>query len=54
VASDTSSSFDFAASVLLRRMRSIAWFLPVVMSQARGFAGVPSRGHRSAATANAS
>jgi hypothetical protein len=35
-------------------MRSIARLRAVVMSQARGFAGSPSRGQRSAAIANAS
>jgi hypothetical protein len=35
-------------------MRSIARFRAVVTSQARGLLGVPSRGHRSAAAANAS
>jgi hypothetical protein len=35
-------------------MASIALKRPVEMSQARGLAGVPSRGHRSTAAANAS
>jgi len=35
-------------------MRSIARFLAVVVSHARGFEGVPSRDQRSAAIANAS
>jgi hypothetical protein len=35
-------------------MRSIARFRAVVVSQAPGLAGVPSRGQRSAAIANAS
>ena len=42
------------ASVRSRRMRSIARLRAVVTSQAPGFAGTPSRGQRSAATANAS
>ena len=50
----TSSSRVFAASVRSRRMRSIARLRAVVTSQARGLAGVPSRGQRSAAIANAS
>src|SRR3954470_14780551 len=49
-----SSSFVFSASVRSRRTRSIARLRAVATSQARGFAGVPSRGHRSAAIANAS
>ena len=53
-ASGTSSRRVFSASVRSRRMRSIARFRAVVTSHARGFAGVPSRGHRSAAAANAS
>jgi hypothetical protein len=35
-------------------MRSIARLRAVAISQAAGFAGVPSRGQRSAAIANAS
>ena len=54
VASGTSSSRVFAASVRSRRMRSIARLRAVVTSHARGLAGAPSRGQRSAAIANAS
>jgi hypothetical protein len=54
VASGASSRPIFAASVRSRRMRSIARLRAVVRSQARGLAGVPSRGQRSAAIANAS
>ena len=43
----------FAASVRSGRMRSIARLRAVVISQARGLAGVPSRGQRSAAIASA-
>ena len=50
----TSSRRSFAASVRSRRIRSIARFRAVVTSQARGLPGVPSRGQRSAAIANAS
>ena len=53
-ASGTSSWRVFSASVRSRRMRSIARLRAVVTSHARGLAGVPSRGHRSAAAANAS
>ena len=52
--SGTSSSRVFSASVRSRRMRSIARLRAVVTSHARGLAGVPSRGQRSAAIANAS
>ena len=52
--SGAGSSLAFSASVRSRRMRSIARLRAVVMSHARGLAGVPSRGQRSAATANAS
>jgi len=48
------SSFVLAASVRLRRMRSIARLRAVAISHALGLAGVPSRGQRSAAVANAS
>jgi len=41
-------------SVRLRRIRSMARLRAVVTSHAQGFAGVPSRGQRSAAIANAS
>jgi hypothetical protein len=44
----------FAASVRSRRIRSIARLRAVVISQARGLVGRPSRGQRSAALANAS
>ena len=54
MASGRSSRRVFAASVRSRRMRSIARFRAVVTSQARGLSGDPSRGHRSAAIANAS
>ena len=54
MASGTSSRRSFDASVRSRRMRSIARLRAVVTSQARGLAGMPSRGHRSAAIANAS
>ena len=53
-ASGTSSRRVFSASVRSRRMRSIARLRAVVTSHARGLAGVPSRGQRSAAAANAS
>jgi hypothetical protein len=49
-----SSSRVLAASVRLRRRRSIARLRAVVTSQAPGFAGGPSRGQRSAAIVNAS
>src|SRR5262245_60309536 len=49
-----SSRRSFAASVRSRRIRSIARLRAVVTSQARGLAGVPSRGQRSAATVKAS
>jgi hypothetical protein len=49
-----SSKRVFAASVRSRRMRSIARLRPVVTNQARGLAGVASRGQRAAAIANAS
>src|SRR4051794_20077706 len=49
-----SSSCAFSASVRSRRMRSIALLRAVAISHARGFAGAPSRGQRSAAVANAS
>src|SRR5262245_34794864 len=45
---------NLAARVRSRRMRSVAWFRAVVINQARGLRGTPSRGHRSAAMANAS
>ena len=54
VASGTSSSRVFSASVRLRRMRSMARLRAVVISQAPGLAGTPSRGQRSAAIAKAS
>ena len=54
VASATSSCRVFSASVRLRRMRSMARLRAVEISQAPGLAGTPSRGQRSAATANAS
>ena len=54
VASGTSSSLVFSARVRLRRIRSMARLRAVVTSQARGLSGVPSRGQRSAAIANAS
>ena len=50
----TSSSRVLAASVRSLRIRSIARFRAVVVSQAPGLAGSPSRGQRSAAIANAS
>jgi hypothetical protein len=49
-----SSSLVFSASVRSRRMRSMALLRAVVTSHACGFEGVPSRGQRSAAVANAS
>src|SRR5262245_23499445 len=49
-----SSRRSFAASVRSRRIRSIARLRAVVTSQARGLAGVPSRGQRSAAAVKAS
>ena len=48
------SSGSLAVMDRSRRMRSVARFLAVVISQARGLLGVPSRGQRSAAIANAS
>jgi hypothetical protein len=54
IASGTSSSRVFAASVRSRRMRSIARLRAVVISHPRGLRGAPSRGQRSAAAANAS
>ena len=54
VCSGTSSSCVFSASVRSRRMRSTARFRAVVTSHARGLTGVPSRGQRAAAIANAS
>jgi hypothetical protein len=53
-AAGTSSRRVFAASVRSRRRRSIARLRAVIVSQAPGFAGVPSRGHRWAASAKAS
>ena len=53
-ASGTSSRRVFSASVRSRRRRSIARLRAVIVSQAPGLGGVPSRGQRSAATANAS
>ncbi len=44
----------FAARARSRRMESVARFRAVVISQARGLLGTPSRGQRWAATANAS
>jgi hypothetical protein len=52
--SGTSSSRVLAASVRSRRSRSIARLRAVVTSQPPGLSGVPSRGQRSAAMANAS
>ena len=54
VATGTSSSRVLAASVRSRRTRSTARLRAVATSQARGLAGFPSRGQRSAAIANAS
>ena len=54
VVSGTSSRRVFAARVRSRRMRSMARLRAVVTSHAPGLAGVPSRGQRSAAIANAS
>ena len=54
VASGTSSRRVFAASVRSRRMRSMARLRAVVISQAPGLSGMPSRGQRSAAIAKAS
>ncbi len=48
------SSSVFAASVRSRRMRSIARLRAVAISHPVGLAGTPSRGQRSAASANAS
>ena len=45
---------DLVARARSRRMRSVARFRAVLISQARGWLGMPSRGHRSAAMANAS
>ncbi|MDP4503400.1 hypothetical protein Q9G87_15615 [Nonomuraea sp. G32] len=45
---------DLAARACSRRMRSVARFRAVVISQARGLPGMPSRDHRSAAIAKAS
>src|SRR5256885_2068079 len=53
-AAAASSRPAFAASVRSRRMRSIARLRAVVTSHAPGLRGLPSRGQRSAATANAS
>ncbi len=53
-ASGTSSRRVFSASVRSRRRRSIARLRAVTVSQAPGLGGVPSRGQRSAAAANAS
>ena len=53
-ASGTSSRRVFSASVRSRRKRSIARLRAVIVSQAPGLGGAPSRGQRSAATANAS
>src|SRR5256886_3086958 len=53
-AAAASSRPVFAASVRSRRMWSIARLRAVVTSHAPGLRGVPSRGQRSAATANAS
>src|SRR4029450_10095227 len=52
--SGSSSSFVFSARVRSRRIRSTARRRAVVVSQAPGLSGVPSRVQRSAATANAS
>ena len=46
VASGRSSRRVLSASMRSRRMRSIARLRAVVMSQARGLTGVPSRGQR--------
>ena len=53
-ASGTSSRRVFSASTRSRRRRSIARLRAVIVSQAPGLGGVPSRGQRSAAAANAS
>jgi hypothetical protein len=53
-ASGTSSRRVLAASARSRRRRSIARLRAVIVSQAPGFGGVPSRGQRCAATAKAS
>ena len=53
-ASGTSSRRVFSASVRSRRRRSIARLRAVIVNHAPGLGGVPSRGQRSAATANAS
>ena len=50
--SGSSSSFVFSSRARSRRMRSIARLRAVVVSQAPGLAGAPSRGQRSAAIAN--
>jgi hypothetical protein len=44
----------FVVRARSRRMRSVARFRAVVISQACGLLGTPSRGHRSAAIVNAS
>src|SRR6187401_2656719 len=53
-ASGTSNWRVFSASTRSRRRRSIARLRAVTVSQAPGLGGVPSRGQRSAAVANAS
>jgi hypothetical protein len=45
---------NLVARARSRRIRSVAPFRAVLISQARGLLGTPSRGHRSAAIANAS
>src|SRR5260370_42308067 len=45
---------NLVARARSRRMRSVARFRAVLINQARGLLGTPSRGHRSAAIANAS
>ena len=45
---------NLVARTRSRRMRSVARFRAVLINQARGLLGTPSRGHRSAAIANTS
>ena len=53
-ASGTWSKRVFSTSVRSRRMRLMARLRAVVISHAPGLVGIPSRGQRSAAIANAS
>jgi hypothetical protein len=50
----STSKPNLVARARLRQMRSVARFRAVLINQARGLLGTPSRGHRSAAIANAS